>query len=268
MAEEPTEEPKRYPWYSLDPRSLKRSRLLWIVLLALGFWQLQLAPVWEFLWYHGVPSTIVRLVHVREVSPEARQWFEGREIRVYQLPHLPEGKADRVADLTRQVLDELGLDFAVEALPMPERVLAAYEGCLREEEVFGDEIVGLDLDRLQEELIAARGQDRYADVVVVDAQFGEYAGGSASTFTGVAVISADAVSDQLVKHEACHLMGYAMHDMLPLFVFGYGWEGWPWDRDSLMIGLSGNEEMLPRTRGALKAYWRGIETRTGEQYFR
>ncbi len=151
---------------------------------------------------------------------------------------------------------------------MPDDVLAAYTSSLEVQDLFGEPTTCLDLARFQKQLVSLREGDWGGDVVIVDAPFAEGALGFANTFTGVMVMGADAVDVHIAKHEACHLIGYMLHDMLPLFVFGYGWEDWPWRRDSLMLSMSGSDDLLPRAREALRAYWRGMEKRTGRRFLK
>jgi hypothetical protein len=238
------------------------------VLIGLVLWEFQLAPAWELLWYHNVPHVTARAVHMRGYPGDAGRWIEGGTIRVYQLPDLPEGKAGKAADGIQALLDDIGLDFSLEVRPMPDDVLAAYTSSIEEQDLFGEPAMCLNLKRFQKQLISLREGDWRADVVIVEVPFAEGALGFANTFSGVMVMSADAVNIHIAKHEACHLMGYMLHDMLPLFVFGYRWEDWPWRRDSLMLSMSGSDDLLPRTRGALRAHWRGMEKRMGRQFLK
>jgi hypothetical protein len=261
---------KRYPWYSLDPRALRRSRLLHAILVALVLANFQVAPVWRLLWYHNIPNRICGLVYARGLPKGASRWIEGRTIRVYQLPYLERGKAKLAAAGVRELLEDAGLDFRVHVRPMSEEMMDAYERCADTADVVEDEEPRLDRRKLERELVALRGEDQHADVLVVNVLLSdaEWASGEASPFSGVAVLDVETLSKGLAKHEACHLMGYSLHDRMPLFVFGYGWEGWPWERHTLMGSVSFSDELSPRARDALRSYWRGMEKRTGKRFLR
>ena len=44
------------PWYSLDPRSISRSRLIWIILSALVIASISVVPLWRFTWRYSIYS--------------------------------------------------------------------------------------------------------------------------------------------------------------------------------------------------------------------
>jgi hypothetical protein len=181
---------------------------------------------------------------------------------------MEKGKAKIAAAGVKALLEDAGLDFKVEVRPMSEELMDAYHRCAERPNPPPGEEPRLDFRKLERELIVLRGEHQHADVLVVNVLISgaEWASGRASTFSGVAVLDWEALNTGLAKHEACHLMGYSLHDRMPLFVFGYGWEGWPWDRHTLMGELSFSDELSPRARDAVRSYWRGMEKSTGQSY--
>jgi hypothetical protein len=263
------EEPaKKHPWYTLDPRAIKQSRLLRAILVALVLANFQIAPVWRLLWHYDIPNRVIGLVHARGLPEDASRWPEGKAIYVYQLPFLPEGRAEIAAKGVRALVEEAGLDFRVEVRPMTEEMMEAYDRTAETVEVPAGEEPLLDVRKLEKELVALRGDNQHADVLVMNVLMAdaEWAVGKANCFSGVAVLHFDGLNESLAKHEACHLMGYSLHDRMPLFILGYGWEGWPWRRTTLMGLTSLSDDLSPRARDALRSYWAGMEKRTGRRY--
>jgi len=124
------------------------------------------------------------------------------------------------------------------------------------------------MSTLSSRLIGLREDDPHADVLIVDVPIAEsdWAFGMASFTSGVALIGPAGQNAHVAKHETGHLVGYMKHDSWPLFVFGYGGEGWPWERDTLMMLLSNNSQLSPRARDAIRAFWRRLEERTGNKH--
>lgn len=265
------DEPK-VPWYSLDPRTLKRSKLARAVLIGLLVAAFSVVPLWRMLWYYHVYTIGVfwPVTDVHGQRQQAWRWVEGKEIRVYALPNVGDDKAEEIAVGVRELLDDVGLDFTVKVLPMPAKVLTAYQQSLVTKKVQGTPTSCVDFGKLETRLIALRANDPHADMLVVDAPLAEawWAHGMATFTTGTGVMERDQVSVHLGKHESGHLMGYLYHDSIPLFVIGYPWEGLPTSRDSLMMLYGESNEISPRARDALRYFWRGMERTNGGHYLR
>jgi hypothetical protein len=226
-----------------------------------------IAPLWRLCWSLPVCS-VGCFVKVKDSGGQAREawrWVEGKTIRVYQLPHLARDYTGPIAEGVRELLDDAGLDFEVQVRPLPPTILKAYRASLREEEEHGRRQTYLSFEDFQSRLIEMRGNDPRADVLIIDVPLHKtrWAYGIGLFRSGLVVIQQSTAGKGMGKHEAGHLMGYQMHDNVPLFVFGYPWEGWPWNRDTLMILASRSTELSPRARDALRAFWEGMERRTG-----
>lgn len=258
------------PWYTLDPRKVGRSgmgRALFVGLLLVSF---SVVPLWRLLWYFPVYA-LGDILPKRDTHGRfhtAWRWCEGQEIRVYQVPGVRAGAAETIAEGCRALQRDVHLDFTVKVMPMPANVLDAYQASLVERKVFGQRRQCVSFKRLEARLIELRDGDPHADMLVVNTPIAEavWAHGMATFTSGLGVLEADNVSVHLGKHESGHLMGYLYHDTLPLYVVGYPWEGLPWSRDSLMVILGSNEALSPRSRDALRYFWRGMEQRQGRKY--
>ena len=243
---------------------------IWGLLVGLLIFGLSVAPVWGLLWYLPVYS-IRNCVSVKDIdgrSREAWRWVEGRTIQVCQVPGVPEGTDARTAEGVRELLRDAGLDIHVEVKPISKDILNAYNASLIELEDNGRRRSAISMRKLSSRLIALRDEDPHADILAVDAQIAEcdWAFAMASFSTGTVLLTPTGHNARTAKHETAHLVGYMMHDSVPLFVFGYGWEGWPGKRDTLMMLLSNSTELSPRARDAIRSFWRRLEKRTGQLY--
>jgi len=275
METEPAETPQepispKRPWYSLDPRALSHSRLVRAVLIALLLSAFSIAPLWRFLWYHPFYSfrNFAAVTDSRGRKVEAWRWIESREIDLLQLPGTGREETGEAAAGINDLLHDVGLNFTVKILPPPEAVLSAYKASLEQATWQGQPTPCVNFDTLASRLAALRPKNGPAYVLIVDDPIAgtPWAQGMSVFSQGLMVLEASSVNRHLSKHETAHLMGYMMHDSFPLFVFGYPWEGWPWDRDTLMLLYGGSDQLSPRARGALRAFWQGLEKRTGETY--
>jgi len=274
MTEEttPAEKPRpgRVSFFTLNPRKIGRSRLVRALAIGLCIVSFSIVPLWRLLWYFPVYG-FTDFFPTRDVNGRFRaawHWIDGKEIRIYPGPGVSMKDARTIGDGVQEMVDEIPLDFTVKALPMPPKVLKAYQDSLVVNKKSGQTIISY--YRLRARLIALREGDPHADMLVVSPPMKEcsWAHGMASFTNGVGVLVVDFVDFHLGKHESCHLLGYQYHDSLPLFVIGYPWEGLPWNRDTLMVLYGGNDEISPRTRDALRYFWRGMQRRSGKQFMK
>lgn len=254
-------------------RRVTRKAILIGALIGLCVGCLSVAPLWRLGWYWPVYSfgNFRKVKDAEGARREAWRWIEGRTIRIYRHPAVRVDHTEEVAAGVRALLDDAALDFTVEVHTMPDDVLAAYEGSLVEENAGGGlRRRFLSMKRLQSRLIALREGDPRGEIIITDHPIAEtkWAYGMASFSGGLVALTAEHAYFHTAKHEAGHLMGYMKHDSFPLFVIGYPWEGWPRDRNTLMMLLSTNADLSPRARDALQYFWRGVERRTGQKYLR
>lgn len=258
--------PVRMPWYTLDPRKIGRTRFTRALIIGLLLVSFSVVPFWRLGWYWPLyaASNFVPQRDARGHWRAAWRWVESKEIRVYQAPGTQRGSAEDVAAGVKELLRDTGMAFTVTVLPLPPEVLAAYRDSLLNK---GGESQ-LSYTALCRRLISLRENDPHADMLVIDEPLAEcwWAHGIADIATGTAVLRDMHADAHLGKHESAHLLGYRMHDSLPLFVFGYRGEGMPWSRDTLMMINGKSSDVSPRTRDALRYFWRGMERRTGRKY--
>jgi len=245
---------------------------IWGLLIALCIFGFSVAPLWRLLWRLPVYSAR-NCISVKDVdghSREAWRWVEGRTIRVSQVPGVPEGTDAKLAEGVRELLLDAGLDIQVEVKPVSQDILDAYNASLIEREDNGRSSRLVSMNGLSSRLIALRDGDPHADVLAVDTQIAEsdWAFAMASFSTGTVLLTPSGHNARTAKHETAHLVGYMMHDSFPLFVFGYGWEGWPGERNTLMMLLSDSTELSPRARDAIRSFWRRLEKRTEQTFLR
>lgn len=252
------------------PRRRSARRLLVLILVAVCLPSFSVAPLWRLLWRWPVYSAGNRLAvrDTRGVKRPAWRWIEGRAIRVYVLPHLRETDAIAAAEDMRSLLQDAGLDLSVEARAMPPELLEAWRASLREKTLDGRRVTHVSFRALESRLCELRDGDPHADVFVVDVPVEEceWAQGMASFRSGLCFLQRANLNRHLARHEVCHLVGYMQHDNFPIFVLGYPWEGWPWQRNTLMMLLGTEDRLSPRARDALHAFWRGMENRTGRKF--
>jgi hypothetical protein len=267
--------PVTYPWYSLNPKSVKTGRLLRIVLVVLGLCLVSVVPLWRLGWY--VPVYGFRaFIPVRDAGgwPRAAwRWIDGKEIRVYGAPGANATAVREVARGVRALLDEVGLDFTVKELPMPAAVEAAFTASLEPHDVNGATVQRVRFSRLAGQLITLRQGDPHADVIVTHGtEIAEHhwAHGMGDFSSGLSVMRDFTANVRLGKHETGHLMGYLFHDDLPFFVFGYDGELCvPAFRQTLMmINYNNSDTLSPRAKDALTYFWKGLEARSGRKFFR
>lgn len=263
------EPPKRYPWYSLNPRSIRKSALMRAVLVGLLLASVSIVPVWRLLWYRHVYA-LQNFQPVTDIHGRKRQawrWSTSREIRVYQLPGIRAGQAEVIADGVRALLYDAGLRFTVRVRPLPKPIFDAYRASLTRQKVNGQITTCVRFDELESRLVALRDGDPHADMLVVDAPIAEcwWAHGMATFSSGLSLLEADSIDHHLGKHESAHLLGYMYHDTYPLWVLGYRGEG-NLMRDTLMMINGSSDTLSPRARDALRAFWRGMERKTGKRY--
>jgi hypothetical protein len=263
--------PPRPFFWTLDLRTVGRSRVARALLIGLVLASFMVAPEWRFLW-----ST--HLLAFRDFwAPKAPgglpawRWIDGRTIRITPGPGTHPQQVEEIRQGVQAMVDEAGLTGFTVAVAQPSAaVLAAYRSALVMKQVNGRAQSCLSFKRLSTALVALRAGDPHADMLVVEEPIAEawWAHGMAEFPTGTAILEADMADFHLGKHETCHLLGYMIHDSYPLVVFGYAGEGNPWQRDTLMMINGQNNDLSPRARDALHAFWEGVERKTGEKFLK
>jgi hypothetical protein len=241
------------------------------VLIGISLASFSIVPLWRLFWYWPVYGAF-NFRQVKDaggVRREAWRWIEGRTVRIYQHPEARGERTAEVAAGIRALIEEAGLDFAVEVRPMPDSVLTAYNACLvQTKDRTGASETRISFLKLQANLIGFREGDPHADVLIVNHPLAEtpWAFALASFQGGTVALTVEHADHHTAKHEAAHLMGYMMHDTFPLFVFGYPWEGPPWRRNTLMVLLSARDDLSPRAKEALRYFWKRVEKKTGQEF--
>lgn len=281
MAQEiPAEEPMTsttathpLPWYSLHPRALRQSRMLRAVLIALLLFSFSVAPLWRAAWYVPIYAYRDFLPTRDDVGhfEAAWHWIDGHEIRIYAMPGIRQRDIEETARGVQAMVDDIGLNFRVRAMPLPPAIAAAYQQSLETRRINGQPSTCVRFSRLASHLISRRGGDPHADVLLVNEPLAEatFAFGMGDFTPGLSVIRGDCTSYHVAKHETGHLLGYLYHDNYPLFVFGYAGElAIPTAKQTLMMMTGDDNTLSPRARDALHSFWRGMEARSHRRYFR
>ncbi len=265
---------EKLSFFELNPKKIGRTRLIRTLAFALCIVCFSIAPLWRLFWYLPVYSAkcFFPTLDTRNCPRAAWHWVDGKEIRLYAGPGVNPRQADIIAEGVRAMVAEVGLDFTVTVIPLPADVRAAYEASLVPFTIQGRRVQAVNFSKLERRLIALRKGDPHADMIISKAPLAGrmtwWAHGMATFTSGVGIFIDDNVNFHLGKHETGHLLGYLFHDDLPLYVFGYPWEGIPGRRDTLMV-LQGNSNVLsPRTRDALHYFWRGLEDRSGKKFLK
>jgi hypothetical protein len=264
------------PWYQqevqLDPRVFgigkTVKRFLAITLPLISLYCVSIKPVWQLGW--RVPFyAMSNFMPVRSASGQTfagAVWFRGKEIRIYREEVIgPYKQQQAVADM-EQLIDDLGLDFTVKAMPLPEDAKADLDAAtVREGTNYA-----LDFQKLTALRLDHRGQ-QYAEIFLTGMKFAE-SGAQGKTFCGAGIVALRPSSnplDNVFRHEGAHLLGYDKHDDFPFYVIGYP-EFWiPDSRDTMMMHDSAiNHELSPRAKDALHYLWIGLQERDGIAYFK
>ncbi len=266
--------PAKVSFFELNPKKIGRKRLIRTLAFALLIVCVSVTPLWRLGWYLPIYSAkcFFPTFDTRHRPRAAWHWVDGREIRLYAGPGVDAGRTREVAAGVRAMVEDIGLDFTVKVLPLPDDIRAAYDASLEPFTIRGERVQALDFGKLESRLIELRAGDPHADLLISRAPLSGrmtwWAHGMASFTSGVGVFNEANLSFHLGKHETGHLLGYLFHDDLPLFVLGYPWEGLPGRRDTLMVLLSTNDDLSPRARDALRYFWRGLEARSGKTFLR
>jgi hypothetical protein len=224
-------------------------------------------PLWQFAWRQGL-YTITSFTAEKTASGgkvAGGAWRTSKRIRVYGMPDAsPRVVAEAHAGM-KSLVDELGLDIAVELAEAPPDAVAAY----RDAQVSpgGDAV---DFDRFAALRLDQRGAT-YGEMVVFDGHFSDpaWAWGISSFRPGLAMLTETHSDANLGRHEGAHLIGYNKHDDFPWYVLGYREKSSPAARDTLMMLLpTGADALSDRARDALLNFWRGLERRDNTRYFR
>ena len=261
------------PWYSLNPRHIRLRSFAPLLIGLLLLFFVNEKHLWQWDWQHGyhahfncraVPDSNGR-------SVEAWRWVEGKEIRVYTTPSM-RLKTTRFAAHNAQALaEEIGLGVRARAMSPPARVTAALAQST-ENTATGPTV---NFTRFCRAMVTNR-PGHYAEIVYTTAKIDASPDvvGAAVFNYGVALIDARRSTGSTVRHETAHLLGYHLHDTWPLVILGYSNPQWAKYQEKgnenppLMMPWDSGFDLSPRARDALIYFWRNLEQRTGERYFK
>jgi len=274
IPEETSPTPPRVPWYSLNPKHLRFSKFTWWFLGIAGtiilFSLVTAKPLWIWGWQTHLYCAS-QLGPVKSASGKTFKsgaWAKAKRIVVYGAPGIDEGRLELAYIGMRDIVNELGLDFTVESIPLPKDAEASITASVVRNPN-GTE--SFDFDIFVSRRLDDRG-DQFGEMVVVDCEFADpsWAFGLTSFADGVAVLQQPMVSDDgLGRHEGTHLVGYDKHDDVPFYILGYRENLVPQNRDTLMMLLpKPSNELSPRARDAVINFWKGMERMSGRKYLK
>jgi hypothetical protein len=190
-----------------------------------------------------------------------------KEIRVYGAPGVKPQLVSACAAGVKSLVDELGLDFAVRAVPLPEDARTDYQ----ESAVTQNERRFFDFDRFEARRLAHRRQ-RYGEMLISADPFlsPSFINGLAYFPAGLSVAYGNpVVGATTARHETGHLLGYDRHDDSPWWILGYAEAWYPEARQTLMVfNHTASQALSPRARDALCCFWQGEEGRCHVRFFR
>ncbi len=263
-----------YPWYSMNPHSLRWSRIALALLIVLAGFSFSEKHLWRWQWHSGFHAwyNCQSFTDARGRRVEAWRWVEGREIRLYAPSAMSDHRVQRTAEGVRGLIRELNLDIAVRTLPITPRIAATL--ARHTTRVAGEP--SLDVDAFCRDLVATRS-GQYAEMIITPGRFNgaEDTLGMAFFNSGTALICEECANDFLARHETGHLLGYHQHDNYPFIVVGYTdvhlgrlvhrSHGEISDA-SLMMPQLKDDRLSDRSRDALDSFWHGLEDRTGQNF--
>lgn len=266
--------PPRVPWYSLNPKHLRFSKFTWRFIGVAGviilFSLVSIKPLWIWGWRSHL-YCLAQLKPVTSASGKTFKsgaWAKSKRIVVYGAQGMDEGRIELAFVGMRDIVNELGLDFTVEIIPLPKDAEASIKASIVRNPN-GTE--SFDFDAFVERRLDDRG-DRYGEMAVVDCEFADpsWAYGLTSFADGVCVLQQPMVNDDsLGRHEGTHLLGYDKHDDRPFYVFGYREHLIPSERNTLMMLMPKESSALsPRARDAVSNFWKGMERMSGRKYLK
>lgn len=262
------------PWYSLNPKHIRFSKFTWwflavaSVVLLLNF--VSIKPLWQWGWRTRI-YCFTQFYPVRSdkgIAYPGGAWLRSKTIHVYCAPDADPALAETCAQGLRGLVEELGLDIDVQAIPLSPEAKRSLEASLVKR---GDGSMTFDTDRFDKLRLDDRGDD-YGEMVVIgsmDFRDPDWAWGLTDFASGIAVLREEVTTIDLARHEGAHLLGYDKHDDMPAYILGYREDWNPQARNTLMMLLPKTDSALSdRARDALLAFYRGQETRTGQRFFR
>lgn len=266
--------PPRVPWYSLNPKHLRFSKFTWWFLGIAGaiilFSTVTIKPLWTWGWRQHL-YCLSELGPVKSAAGKtfkAGAWAKSKRIVVYGAPDMDAGRVESAYIGMRDIVNELGLDFTIEMIPLPKDAEKSIKASVVRN---ANGMESFDFDRFVSRRLDDRG-DQFGEMVVVDCEFADpsWAFGLTSFADGVAVLQQPMISDDsLGRHEGTHLVGYDKHDDVPFYIFGYREHLNPQSRDTLMMLLpKPSNELSPRARDATINFWKGMEQMSGQRYFK
>lgn len=268
--------PPAVPWYlrevKLDPRYFgigKPMRIFLAITLPLIFLH---AFTFKALWCLGwqypfyCMSDFVPVCSAKGKWLAGGEWTRSKEIRVYGGEGTSDLQVVRAATYMQELVDELGLDFTVAAMSLPDDARRS----LRVATTVRDGVPRLNFNKYT----ALRLDDRrneYGEMFIIGERFTDPIAEGMTHFRAgiVAMRVTNRRPEVIVRHEGVHLLGYDKHDDYPFYILGYDEFEIPELRVTLMMFRTSTEtELSARAKDALHYFWVGMEQRHRERYFR
>lgn len=200
----------------------------------------------------------------------ASDWIHGKEIRVFCMPEVNETTVPYVVGGIQDLIQQIGLGFTIKYYQRDTTAIQPVRQSIKEDE-------RIDGYLLSSILIAETwrnppyGGKPHADVIITDKflTLGNEHWGQSEFSCGYMVLalpnkrqkSLDFIRN-IAKHEAGHLFGFQEHHNI-IDVKGYNSA-----QDCNMNWQASTRFTCNKCADALTYFWKGIEHRTGEQFFR
>ncbi len=226
---------------------------------------------WKPLWCLGWRYPFYAMSNFMPVQSASGKWYAGadwiraKQIRIYSEGAVGVAKQQVALRDMQGLVDELGLDITVTMQSMPEDARRDLDAAT----VKQDGKYRLDFQKLMALRLAHRGQ-RCAEIFLIGTEFSDNPIIQGKALCGAGLVALRmGRTDNVVRHEGAHLLGYDKHDDFPYYILGYRENGLPEARDTMMMFSStSNRELSPRAKDALHNLWLGLEQRHGVRYFK
>ncbi|HOF88189.1 MAG TPA: hypothetical protein PLZ36_08830 [Armatimonadota bacterium] len=263
------------PWYLREIRPDRRVfgigrpvRIFMVITIPLILlYSVTCKPLWCLGWRYPFYA-MSNFMPVRSASGQwhpGAAWIRAKDIRIYSEGAVGAAKQLVAVRDMQGLVDELGLDITVTAHAMPEDARRDLDAATVKQE--GK--YRLDFQRLMALRLEHRGQ-RYAEIFLTGMEFADNPIIQGKALCGAGLVALRmGRTDNVVRHEGAHLLGYDKHDDFPYYIVGYR-ESWlPEARDTMMMFSStANRALSPRAKDALHHLWIGLEKRHGVRYFK
>ena len=231
------------------------------------------SPVaWEKYFFEdkGYETKLVMDIDGKNYS--ASDWIKGKEIRVFLMPNVNAQVVGHAIAGIQDMINDIELDFSVKYYGSLESAVNQVKQAIN----YSGRIEGETLQKivLSEDFRKPElGGSQHADVFITDRYLAlgdenwgqsEFSGGyMILALNGGRQNSLDFIRN-IAKHETGHLLGYAEHHS----GFGTNVKGYSSVSDCNMDWQASTRVTCDKCKAAITAFWRGIEYRTRERYFK